>query len=166
MSDTEQSVPPGSSGDSSIASAPLVEHLDVEESRIAAELDGISPRTKFAVLVSAFLVVGVVLGVWRNFYFHWFEVHSGTINEAGPYYAFWSGFGSDLGEATIVVGIVATWRHHNCHVKGCARLGRRVDGTPYLACPRHHPDHQGVKRSVPLEELLGAHRKAETPRQH
>jgi hypothetical protein len=29
---------------------------------------------------------------------HWFQVHTGTINEPGPYYGFWSGFGSDLEE--------------------------------------------------------------------
>jgi hypothetical protein len=27
---------------------------------------------------------------------YWLQVHTGTINEAGPYYGFWSGFGSDL----------------------------------------------------------------------
>jgi hypothetical protein len=26
---------------------------------------------------------------------HWPAVHTGTVNEPGPYYGFWSGFGSD-----------------------------------------------------------------------
>jgi hypothetical protein len=26
---------------------------------------------------------------------HWLAVHTGTVNEPGPYYGFWSGFGSD-----------------------------------------------------------------------
>ena len=30
---------------------------------------------------------------------HWLQVHTGTINETGPYYGFWSGFGSDLEES-------------------------------------------------------------------
>jgi len=29
---------------------------------------------------------------------HWLAVHTGTVNEPGPYYGFWSGFGSDLAE--------------------------------------------------------------------
>jgi hypothetical protein len=27
---------------------------------------------------------------------YWLQLHTGTINEPGPYYGFWSGFGSDL----------------------------------------------------------------------
>jgi hypothetical protein len=134
--------------------------LDTEETGLIAEYEGTPTWVKLGVLAVIVVVVAVVLGVWHTFYFHWFEVHSGTVNESGPYYGFWSGFGSDLGEATIVVGIVATWRHHNCHVKGCARLGRQVAGTPYLACPKHHPDHKGYKRGVSLDELHGAHKKA------
>jgi hypothetical protein len=61
---------------------------------------------------------------------HWLAVHTGTSNEAGPYYAFWSGFGSDLSEAALL-------RKHNCHSRGCWRIGRHVvDGTPW--CDRHH----------------------------
>src|ERR1019366_5215564 len=37
-----------------------------------------------------------------------------------------------ISEATIVVGILAAWRHHNCHVQGCPRLGRHVEGTAYI----------------------------------
>ena len=134
--------------------------LDSEEVGLIQVYEGIPTVVKLGVALAAIIVVAVIFTIWHNFYWHWFEVHSGTVNESGPYYGFWSGFGSDLGEATIVVGIVATWRHHNCHVKGCARLGRKVDGTPYLACPKHHPDHKGYKRNVTLEELHIAHKKA------
>lgn len=122
--------------------------------------EGIPGWIKAAVALGAIVIIAVIFGLWHTFYFHWFQVHTGTINETGPYYGFWSGFGSDLGEGTIVVAIAATWRHHNCHVKGCARLGRRVDGTPYLACPKHHPEHKGYKRGVSLEELHVAHKEA------
>lgn len=57
-------------------------------------------------------------------------------------YSFWSGFGSDIGEATIVVAVLGVVRHHNCHVKGCARLGKHeyeMDGAKYKLCRRHHP---------------------------
>ena len=146
-------------GDSGGSSA-----LDSEVTGLVKEYEGIPTWVKLSVLAVIVVAVAVVFGVWHTFYFHWFQVHTGTINESGPYYGFWSGFGSDLGEATIVVGIVATWRHHNCHVKGCARLGRQVPGTPYLACPKHHPDHKGYRRAVSIDEMHGAHKRAKQPR--
>ncbi|MGH9020716.1 MAG: hypothetical protein ACRDV0_06825 [Acidimicrobiales bacterium] len=155
MSDTNDS--PASAGapvDAALAA------LDTEESVLLSRYDRIPRSAKVAVVMGAIVVVAVVLGVWHDFYFHWFEVHSGTVNESGPYYGFWSGFGSDIGEATIFVGIIATWRHHSCHVRGCARIGRTVEGTPYLACPKHHPEHKGFKRSISFEELHEAHRRA------
>jgi hypothetical protein len=154
MSDNEAGTP------AQVDAAQVASELDSEETGIVATYDGLSLRLKLTVLGVLVVAVAVVLGVWHDFYFHWFEVHSGTVNESGPYYGFWSGFGSDLGEATILVGIVATWRHHSCHVRGCARIGRQVPGTPYLACPRHHPEHQGYKRSVSLEEIHDAHKRA------
>src|SRR5262245_55206107 len=36
---------------------------------------------------------------------HWLAVHTGTVNEPGPYYGFWSGFGSDLAEFSILGAI-------------------------------------------------------------
>jgi hypothetical protein len=90
---------------------------------------------------------------WINHLWWWVEIHTGTVNEAGPYYGFWSGFGSDIAEVTLIAGVVAAYRHHNCHVKGCPRLGKPVDGTPYLACPRHHPQHEGDKRGVGMDEI-------------
>ena len=156
MSDNQ---PSGTSSGGDTVSPDAVQS-DGPETELEMVYEGIPSWIKVSVLVGAIVIVAVIFGVWHTFYFHWFQVHTGTINESGPYYGFWSGFGSDLGEATIVVGIAATWRHHNCHVKGCARLGRKVDGTPYLACPKHHPDHQGYKRGVSLEELHFAHRKS------
>ena len=77
---------------------------------------------------------------WLSHAFHWFEVHTGTINESGPYYGFWSGFGSDVGEVTLLAGIVAIWRQHNCHTRHCWRLAKHeVEGTPYKVCRKCHP---------------------------
>lgn len=68
---------------------------------------------------------------------HWLSVHTGTANEASPYYAFFSGFGSDLSEFAILGAILGAYHKHNCHVKGCWRIGKHtVDGTPF--CSRHH----------------------------
>jgi hypothetical protein len=69
---------------------------------------------------------------------HWLAIHTGTLNEPGPYYGFWSGFGSILErlvELTVIGGILL--RHKNCHHHGCPRIGRHVvDGTPW--CDKHH----------------------------
>jgi len=134
--------------------------LDSQEAGIIAAYDGVPFRTKMFILIGCVLIIAVLLLIWHDVSFHWFEVHSGTVNESGPYYGFWSGFGSDIGEATIIVGILAAWRHHSCHVRGCARLGRQVPGTPYLACPKHHPTHKGYKRAVSKETIHTAHTQA------
>lgn len=76
---------------------------------------------------------------------HWLAVHTGTVNESGPYYGFWSGFGSDLGELTLVAavgtGVYTGVKKANCHAKGCWRVGHYpLEGTPYHLCAKHHPD--------------------------
>ena len=89
---------------------------------------------------------------------HWLAVHTGTVNESGPYYGFWSGFGSDLGEVTLVgtigVGVYTGVRKANCHEPGCWRIGHYpLEGTPHHLCARHHPHiehdtvtHDGIIR--------------------
>ena len=68
--------------------------------------------------------------------FHWIWWHLGLSNN-GPWYAFWSGFGSDLAEFAIV-GVV--YRKVNCHDARCWRIGlHHVEGTPYTTCRKHHP---------------------------
>jgi len=75
---------------------------------------------------------------------HWLAVHTGTINEGGPYYGFWSGFGSDIGEVAII---------------GCWRLGRHQTGAGHHVCRGHHPDDPLTRQDV-----LDAHAAAK-PRQ-
>jgi len=92
------------------------------------------------------LVIGIALLIaFVGFVRHWLAVHTGTLN-GGPdiYYNFWSGFGSDLGEATLIsavaVGVYTGVRKVNCHTKGCWRIGHHpLDGTPYILCRHHHP---------------------------
>ena len=84
---------------------------------------------------------------------HWLFIHTGTYNESGPYYGFFSGFGSDLGELAILGGVVQLFRHRNCHVKGCWRLGKPVGDSAFLACHKHHPNHPGEKRNVTQEQI-------------
>lgn len=110
-----------------------------------------------ALIASAALVLAGVVLHWHAPAQHWVAVHLGIVNEGGPFYGFWSGSGSDIGEVTLFAGVLAMARHHNCHVRGCWRLGRPVDGTPYLACHRHHPAHEGAKRGVTAEHIAQRH---------
>jgi hypothetical protein len=93
---------------------------------------------------------------------HWLALHTGTLH-GGPdiYYNFWSGFGSDFGEATLItavsVGVYTGARKVNCHTKGCWRIGHHpLDGTPYILCRHHHPDVPN--RGASHEHILEQHR--------
>jgi hypothetical protein len=70
----------------------------------------------------------------------------------GPWYGFWSGLGSDLGELAIVGGLISLYLRHNCHAKGCWRIGRHpVAGTPYIVCRKHHPNNGPTAESIAQE---------------
>jgi hypothetical protein len=100
---------------------------------------------------------------------HWFALHTGTLH-GGPdvYYNFWSGFGSDLGEATLIsavcVGVYTGVRKVNCHTKGCWRIGHHpLEGTPYILCNHHHPDvpnHGATHAEILAEHSRFKHEKA------
>lgn len=89
---------------------------------------------------------------------HWLAHLLGLDNMSGPWYGFWSGFGSDLGELAIFGGLFATYRRHTCHVdhpRFCWRPGvHPVEGTPYRACKKHHP---AVPDKVSAEHIAAAH---------
>ncbi len=96
----------------------------------------------------------------------WVEIHTGSVGggSGSAYYGFWSGFGSDITEFAIFIGIVQAFRHSNCHVPWCLRFGKQVEGTPYRACHKHHPAHEGSRRSVSLDTIHLAHRHAKETR--
>lgn len=56
-------------------------------------------------------------------------------------YLFWSGIaGSFVLGGGIWTGTVVLYRKHNCHIKGCWRIGRHpAAGGKYIVCPKHHP---------------------------
>ena len=69
---------------------------------------------------------------------HQFLHYTGSNNESGPWYGFWSGFGSDLSEFALFGAVL---KMVNCHEKGCWRLGHHVNGT--VVCHKHRRDHNG-----------------------
>jgi hypothetical protein len=64
----------------------------------------------------------------------------GVDDLTGPWYGFWSGFGSDLTEFALVGALLGMIRAHNCEVHRCWRLGRHVTAAGQHVCRRHHPD--------------------------
>jgi hypothetical protein len=75
---------------------------------------------------------------------HWTGSDYGLTPGKWSFYGFWSGFGSDLGEITIIAGLLAVYRKHNCHVRGCLRIARHeftdeAAGATYMLCRKHHP---------------------------
>ena len=65
----------------------------------------------------------------------------GIDNVSGPWYAFYSGFGSII-VPPVLTAVPITWvllRKHNCHVHRCWRIGRQaVEGTTFVVCRKHH----------------------------
>lgn len=66
----------------------------------------------------------------------------------GNGYNSWSGWVSDVGEATLITAILASlatwWRKHNCHVHKCWRLSWHAHpGHGHPVCRKHHPYGQG-----------------------
>ncbi len=70
-------------------------------------------------LVCAALAVIVLWVMHSRLVGSWLQVHTGTINEPGPYYGFWSGFGSDIEEfgvlGVIGTGVYQLFKKYNCH---------------------------------------------------
>lgn len=88
---------------------------------------------------------------------HWFISFTGADNTSGLAYGFWSGFGSDLGEITLIGSMITLYRHHKC--VRCWRVGKhKVETTGYITCHKH---------TTPLtHEELKAHFKKRHPKQH
>jgi hypothetical protein len=163
MTDTTGSVPP---------SEPATMRTQADNAVTSADNSTVPPAPAFPpdnsgnravwlgglllIIVAVALLIALV-GALR----HWFALHTGTIH-GGPdvYYNFWSGFGSDLGEATLIsavcVGVYTGVRKVNCHTKGCWRIGHHpLEGTPYILCKHHHPDVPNHGASH--EDILAQH---------
>jgi hypothetical protein len=89
----------------------------------------------------------------------WLWIHTGTGNEPGSYYGFFSGFGSDLGEYVIILGVMTGLYHlvkrNNCHAHGCWRVGSFPVGD-YRVCRVHHAEITGTEK-MDIERLKVVH---------
>src|SRR3954453_4586053 len=90
---------------------------------------------------------------------YWLQFHLGIVDEAGPYYGFWSGFGSTLAEISalgaIGNGVYQLVKKFNCHQPRCWRVGNHAAaGGQFMLCYRHHPDYQGRRPGADLIERL------------
>jgi hypothetical protein len=119
-------------------------------------------RLTGAVVLAVVVTVGIVAWIFNaSPVNHWLAVHTGTVNEPGPYYGFWSGFGSDLAEISILgaigTGVYQLVKKYNCHEPGCWRVGTHpAAGGQFLLCYHHHPDFRGKKPTHELIERLHA----------
>ena len=120
---------------------------------------GVRWRLFGLIAVIAVLVALVLAWVFDASVGSWLAVHTGTDDLSGPWYGFWSGFGSDLAELTLI-GAVATGvyqivRKYNCHEPRCWRVGTHpAAGGQFLLCYRHHPDFQGKRPTHEMIERL------------
>lgn len=59
----------------------------------------------------------------------------------GRGYQFWSGAGSDFGEVTLIVGVLAAFRRWNCNERGCFRHGYPHGDHGRPVCNKHYESH-------------------------
>lgn len=111
--------------------------------------------TKYRLLWIAFAIL-CAAGLFVAFHWwiaNWFWHPLGACT--GPNckgYQLWSGIASDIGEVTLITGLILGYRKINCHAKTCPRIGHyEVEGTPYKVCKYHHPK---VPNSGPSAEYI------------
>lgn len=67
---------------------------------------------------------------------HGFLIWIGITNASGSAYLFWSGFGADLSELSVLGAAAVFYRHRKC--VSCWRIGKHhVEGTAWTTCHRH-----------------------------
>jgi hypothetical protein len=136
-----------------------------ERKTLGERYDAVPSWVKFTVAtVLTAVVLVLILIFWHALLRLFFHVTGSEDGGSGStWYGFWSGFGGAIPDFLILGGLITLFRHHNCHVKGCPRIGKVVDGTPYKACHVHHPAHEGTSRNVSVETIHEAHAAATPP---
>lgn len=115
-------------------------------------------RRRTVALTGAAAILVIAITAWAlhaRAVDHWLAIHTGTVDEPGPYYAFWSGFGSDIAEVGLLSAVATTAyqtvKKYNCHEPRCWRIGNHpAAGGRFSLCYRHHPDYQGKRPSAEI----------------
>ena len=123
MTDPSTATPPSNQTTASrSASRPAIANAaNVGPPEIAPSSSG-SRLILVLVLVLIVIVVAIFIALFGPVR-HWVALHTGIVH-GGPdeFYNFWSGFGSDLGEATLIsavgVGVYTGVRKVNCQYQG------------------------------------------------
>ena len=83
---------------------------------------------------------------WLQHFWWWFEIHTGTVNEGGPWYGALSGYWGDLGLLGIFGTSLFHLRHvvkaHQCYETTCHKIATHhyeKDGVVHPVCHHHHP---------------------------
>ena len=59
----------------------------------------------------------------------------GIDTQSSHMYDFWSGVAT---QATLILAAIGAYRHHNCHRRGCLRLGHLDQKKHRVVCRKHH----------------------------
>jgi hypothetical protein len=86
------------------------------------------------------LLTGIALVIWHNPVWWWIEVHTGIVNEAGPYYGAFSGVLSDIGEVVLIGGVAHLYVRFTCHEPKCFWPGHLMADGHTRSCWHHHPE--------------------------
>lgn len=90
---------------------------------------------------------------------NWLYHYTGSVG-SGSWYGFWSGFGSDIGEVTILSAILGIYHHHKCAT--CFRFGRHIlEDTKQKVCSKHYT-HDCVDQIKSNHQLRYPHHIAHT----
>lgn len=71
---------------------------------------------------------------------HWLSHWLGLDDASGPIYLFFSGIFADLTYLSVIGGMAALVRKHQCEVHGCWRMGKHVTEAQHTVCRHHHPE--------------------------
>lgn len=110
------------------------------------------------------IIVGAcILGVYSGLHPWGFLYALGVHPYPGPQtpwtYQMWSGIIPALSIVTIFGGVTGFFRHKNCHVDGCWRMGRFPAGQ-YTVCKPHHRQIVGVPTVEHITRHHVLHRRA------
>jgi hypothetical protein len=118
---------------------------------------------KRAALLAGLALLAAV--IWSTVAHPWgwlygFGVHPYPASSDTPWtYQLLSGMIPALTALSLLTLLAGAWRHFNCHVDGCPRLGRyAVAGGHFKVCRGHHPDDAVRGRAVSHLHIQLAHR--------